>query len=133
MVIDIFSKFGWMARLRNKYAQSITDGFSEIIEPSNRKPNLVETDDSKENVNNLFDEFLNNQNIKRYSRNIALGAVFAERFNRIIRSFLKKPPFLAGNADCLSELPSVIKQYNNTIHNSTKRNQSMLLRNQTRN
>ena len=31
-----------------------------------------------------------------------------------------KPIFLAGNADWLSELSSVIKQYNNTIHNSTK-------------
>ena len=28
--------------------------------------------------------------------------------------------FLAGNADWISELPSVIKQYNNTIHQSTK-------------
>ena len=34
---------------------------------------------------------------------------------------LKKPIFLAGNADWLSELSSVIKQYNNTIHNSTKK------------
>ena len=33
---------------------------------------------------------------------------------------MKKPVFLAGNADWLSELPSVIKQYNNTIHHSTK-------------
>ena len=30
------------------------------------------------------------------------------------------PAFLAGNADSLNELPSVIKQYNNTIHHSTK-------------
>ena len=28
--------------------------------------------------------------------------------------------FLTGNADWLSELPSVIKKYNNTIHSSTK-------------
>ena len=33
---------------------------------------------------------------------------------------MKKPVFLAGNADWLSELPSAIKQYNNTIHISTK-------------
>ena len=33
---------------------------------------------------------------------------------------MKKPVFLAGNADWLSELPSAIKQYNNTIHHSTK-------------
>ena len=33
---------------------------------------------------------------------------------------LKKPVFEKGNADWLSELPSVIKQYNNTIHSSVK-------------
>ena len=33
---------------------------------------------------------------------------------------LKKPIFLAGNADWLSELPSSVKQYNNTIHHSIK-------------
>ena len=34
---------------------------------------------------------------------------------------LKKPIFLAGNADWLSELPTVTKQYKNTIHSSTKK------------
>ena len=33
---------------------------------------------------------------------------------------MKKRIFLAGNADLLSELPSVIKQYNITIHHSIK-------------
>ena len=37
---------------------------------------------------------------------------------------LKKLVFLAGDADWLSEIPSVIKQHNNTIHNSTKRKPS---------
>ena len=120
VVIDNFSKFGWTIPLKNKYGQSITDAFSQIIKTSRRKPNLLETDDGKEYVNKIFNEFLNNQNIKRYSRNTALGAVFAERFNRTIRNLLKKPVFLEGNADWLSELPSVIKQYNNTIHHTTK-------------
>ena len=33
---------------------------------------------------------------------------------------MKKPVFLAGNADWLSELSSVVNKYNNTIHNSIK-------------
>ena len=37
-----------------------------------------------------------------------------------MRNLLKKPVFLAGNADWLSELPSVVKKYNNTSHNSIK-------------
>ena len=120
VVIDNFSKFGWIIPMKNKYAQSITDAFSQIIKTSRRKPNLLETDDGKEYVNKFFNELLNNHNIKRYSRNTALGAVFAERFNRTIRNLLKKPVFEKGNADWLSELSSVIKQYNNTVHHSTK-------------
>ena len=120
VVIDNFSKFGWTIPLKNKYAQSITDAFSQIIKTSKRKPNLLETDDGKEYVSKIFNELLNNHNIKRYSRNTALGAVFAERFNRTMRNIFKKPVFLAGNANWLSELPSVYKQYNKAIHHSTK-------------
>ena len=75
--------------MKNKHAQSITDAFSQISKTSRGKPNLLETDDGKEYVNKIFSEFLNNHNIKRYSRNTALGAVFAERFNRILHNLLK--------------------------------------------
>ena len=56
--------------------------------------------------------------IEKYSRNKSLGAVFAERFTRTIRNLLKKPVVLKGNAEWLSALPSVFKQYNITIHHS---------------
>ena len=106
--------------MKNKYAHSIRDAFSQVVKTSKRKPNLLENDDGKEYVNKNFNEFLNSHNIKRYSRNTALGAVFVERFNRTISNLLKKPVFEKGNADWISELPSVIKQYNNTIHSSKK-------------
>ena len=120
VVIDNLSKFGWTIHLKNKYAQSITDAFSQIIKSSRRKPNLLETDDGKEYVKKIFNEFLNNNSIRRYSRFTDEGAVFAERFNRTIRNLLRKPVFEKGNADWISELPSVVKNYNNTIHHSIK-------------
>ena len=120
VVIDNFSKFGWTIPLKNKFAQSITDAFSQIFKTSTRIPNLLETDDSKEYPNKIFNKRLSKNNIKRYSRYTDKGAVFAERFNRTIRNLLKKPVFEKGKADWLSELPSVIKKYNNTIHHSTK-------------
>ena len=120
VVIDNFSKFGWTIPLKKKYAQSITDAFSQIIKTSRRKPNLLETDDGKEYVNKIFNEFLNNNKIKRYSRYTDKGAVFAKRFNRTLRNLLKKPVFLTGEASWINELPSVNKKYNNTIHHSIK-------------
>ena len=53
VVVDNFSEFGWTIPLKNKYAQSIRDTFSEIIKSSNRKPNLLETDDGKKYVNKI--------------------------------------------------------------------------------
>ena len=88
--IDNFIKFGWTTPLKNKYAQSITDVFSQIVLSSKRKPNLVETDDGKEYDNKNLNEFSNDHNIKRYSRNAALGAVSAERFIRTTRNLFKK-------------------------------------------
>ena len=119
-VIDNFGKFAWTIPLKNKYAQSITDSLTEIIESSQRKPNLLERDDGREHVNKIFNEFSSNNNIKRYSRNTTLGAVFADRFNRNNRNLLKKLVFEKGKADWLNELPSVIKQLNNKIHHWTK-------------
>ena len=121
VIIDNFSKFSWTILLMKKYAQSITDAFSQIIKTSRRKQSFLETDDGKEYVNKIFNGFLDANKIERCSRNTALGAVFAERLNRTIRNLFKKSNFSAGIADWLSELPSVIKKYNNSTHSSTKK------------
>ena len=86
---------------------------------SKRKPNLIETDRGKEFYNNIFQDFLNKNDIKLYSRNTSLGAVFAERFNRTIRDILKKIVFEQGDAKWIDILPTITKQYNNRIHSST--------------
>ena len=120
VLTDNFSKFGWTTPLKNKYAQSIRDAFSGIIKSSNRKPDPIKTDDSREYVNKIFKDFLSNNKIKRYSRYTDRAAAFAERFIRTIRILLKRPVFEKGNANWLSELSSIIKKYNDTIHNSMK-------------
>ena len=120
VVIDNFSKFGWTIPLKNKKAEIIKNAFENILKSSKRKPNLIETDDGSEFVNKLFTNLLNNKNIKRYSRNTSLGAVFAERFNRTIRDLLKKPVFEKGNGNWIDVLPTITKQYNNRIHSSNK-------------
>ena len=106
--------------LSKKNAQTIKDSFEKIIISSKRKPNLIESDRGKEFYNIIFQSFLNNNNIKLYSRNSSYGAVFAERFNRTIRDLLKKIVFEQGDAKWVDILPIITKQYNNRIHTSTK-------------
>ena len=120
VTIDNFSKYGWTIPLKNKNAQTIKDSFENILINSKRKPNLIETDRGKEFYNNIFQDYLNKNNIKLYSRNSSYGAVFAERFNRTIRDLLKKIVFENGDANWIDVLPTITKQYNNKVHSSTK-------------
>ena len=44
IVIDIFSKYLWIIPLKNKYSQTITNEFSNILTTSKRKPLKIESD-----------------------------------------------------------------------------------------
>ena len=120
IVIDNFSKYLWAIPPKNKYNQTITNEFSNILIKSKRKPVKIESDRGSEFYNSIFQNFLKLKNIHHYSRFTDKGPSIAERVIRTIRNLLKKPVFEKGNADWLSELPSVVKKYNNTIHHSTK-------------
>ena len=110
VTIDNFSKYGWTVPLKNKNAQTIKDSFENILISSKRKPNLIESDRGKEFYNNIFQDFLNKNNIKLYSRNSSYGAVFAEIFNRPIRDLLKKIVFERSDANWIDVLPIITKQ-----------------------
>ena len=120
VIIDNFSKFGWTVPIKNKNAQTIKDSFENISINSKRSPNLIETDRGKEFYNNIFQDFLNKNNIKLFSRNSSYGAVFAERFNHTIRDLLKRPVFEKGDGNWTDVIPIITKQYNNRLHSSTK-------------
>ena len=120
VIIDNYSKYLWAIPLKNKYSQTITDEFSNISTTSKRKPLKIEIDRGADLYNSIFRSLLKNKNIQHYSRFTDKVPPKAERVIRTLRNLLKKPVILAGNADWLSELPSAIKQYNNTIHSSIK-------------
>ena len=119
VIIDKYSKYLWGIPLKNNYSHTITEEFSKILTTSKRKPLKIESDRGSEFYNSIFQNFL--KNIYHYSRFTDKGPSKAERVIRTIKNLLKKPIFLVGNADWISELPSVIKQYNNTIHHSIKK------------
>ena len=43
-VIDIFSKYAWVAPLKNKKGVSIVDAFQKILDNSDRKPSKIWVD-----------------------------------------------------------------------------------------
>ena len=121
VIMDTFSKYLWAIQLKNKYSQTSTNEFSNILTTSKRKPLKIESDRGAEFYNNIFQNFLRSKNVQHYSRFADKGPSIAERVIRTVRSLFIKPVFEKGNADWISELPSVIKKYNNTNHNSIKK------------
>ena len=120
IIVDNFSKYLWAIPLKNKYSQTITNEFSNIITTSKRKPLKIESNRGSEFYNSIFQNFLKAKNKHLYSRFTDKGPSIAERFIRTIRNILKKPVFEKRRADWLSELPSVVNEYNNSIHHSIK-------------
>ena len=119
-VIDNFSKLGWTDPLKNENSITIKDSFENIRISSQKKPNLIESDGGKEIYNNIFQNFLNDNNIKIYSKNTSLEAVFAEKFNQTIGDLLERPVFEQGDSNWIHVLPTITKQYNKGKFSSTK-------------
>ena len=120
VVIDNFSKFAWCIPLKYNKSQTMKYSFENIPKSSKRKPKLIETDRGNEFYSSLFQNFLKNNNIRHFSRNTYLGAVFEERFNRTIRNLLERPVFEKCDCHCIDILLKITKQFNNRIHTSTK-------------
>ena len=112
VVLDNFSKVFWNVPRKNRNAQIIKDFFETNLIISKIKPNLIETDDGGDFVNKVFNNFLSKIKIKRYSRNMSLGAVFADWscFSRTIGDLLRKPVFEKGDGKWIDDLPIITKQ-----------------------
>ena len=57
-VIDIFSKYSWVAPLKDKKGVSIVNAFQNILDDSKRKPNKIWVDEGGEFYNNSFKKWL---------------------------------------------------------------------------
>ena len=120
IVINNFSEYGWVIPIKNKNSQTIKDSFENILTISKRKPKNLESDRGKEFYNSIFKSLLQINNINHYSRYTDKGPSIVERFNRTIRHLLEKPIFLNGDANWINILPTMMNEYNNKIHSSTK-------------
>ena len=66
MVIDIFSKFGWIRVLKNKRGDTVAEAFMSIFEEG-RVPKKLWVDKGKEFWNKNVDEVMKKFEVERYS------------------------------------------------------------------
>ena len=120
IVIDVYSKYVWAKPLKNKTGMEVAKNFELILKQLPSDPKLVQSDQGTEFYNKIFQKLLKQHNIKHYSVYSTMKACIAERFirtlkNKIYRLFTEK-----GTHKWIDLLPTIIKQYNNTIHSKTK-------------
>ena len=110
IIIDNCSKDSWAIPLKDKKNQTKTNEIMNILSTSKRGPLKLESDRGAKWYKSIFQNFLKTKNFQHYSRFTDESPSIAERVIITIRNLLKKPIFLAGYANWLSELPCVIKQ-----------------------
>ena len=119
MVLDVFSKYGWIVPLKDKKGETVAEAFKTIFKEG-RKPQYLWTDKGKEYYNKHVKELLDKNKITLYSTENEEKSSVCERWNRTIKSKMWKQFTVQGNTQYLDMLPKLVKQYNNTKHSSIK-------------
>ena len=119
MVLDVFSKYGWIVPLKDKKGETVAEAFKKIFKES-RKPQYLWTDKGKEYYNKHVKELLDKNKITLYSTENEEKSSVCERWNRTIKTQMWKQFTIQGNTMYLDMLPKILKYYNNTKHSSIK-------------
>ena len=115
LVIDTFSKYGWIVPLKNKQAQTIVKALNEIFKESGRRPGKLWTDKGRE----FFNENVRNL-VYLYATENEEKSSIAERWIRTMKEKMFKY-FTDNNTNkYIDVLPDLVEDYNNTVHSSTK-------------
>lgn len=137
MVIDTFSKYAWISKLKNKSGEEVTKAMKKILEEnSNRCPVNIQSDLGKEFYNSKFQQLMKHYHINHYSTFTKLKASIVERFNRTFLNLLWRRFSLQGSHKWLPHFEDIVHTYNRTRHRTIKmrpidvneHNQSLLLR-----
>ena len=119
MVIDVFSKMGWIVKLKDKRGESVAKALQSLFKEG-RKPKYLWTDKGKEFYNKHVKDLLDRNKITLYSTQNEEKSSVVERWNRTIKTKMWKLFTALGKTKYIDILPKLVKEYNNTKHSSIK-------------
>ena len=114
-VIDLFSKYAWLVRLKDKKGVSIVNAFQKILDSSKRKPNKTWVDQESEFYNSVFKKFMKDNDISMYSTYNEGKSVFAERYIRTLKNKICKHMTAFSKNIYFDVLNDIVDEYNNTM------------------
>ena len=113
LVIDTFSKYGWIIPLKNKQGKTVAKALKNIFEE--RKPEKLWTDKGTEFKNKDVKDL-----VELYSTENEEKSSIAERWIRTIKEKMWKYFTDNNTYKYIDVLPDLVEDYNNTVHSSTK-------------
>jgi len=115
-VIDLYTKFAWVRKLKNKTGTEVSKAFEDIMKTSKRKPKKLWVDQGSEFYNQVFKKMMKENDIDMYSTYNEGKAVVIENFNRTLKSKLLKVFTFNGNQKWANLIQNIVHDYNNKIH-----------------
>ena len=116
---DLFSKYAWVAPLKDKKIISIVHAFQKII-LKGRKPNKIWVDQGCEFCNKLFKKFLEINYIEMYSTYNEGKYIVAERFIRTFKNKIFKDVKAVSKNVYFDVLDDIVNKYKSTVHRAIK-------------
>ena len=121
LVIDIFSKYGWIVPLKNKKGETVANALKTIFKEG-RRPKKLWTDKGREFYNKDVMDLRNleGENIELYSTENEEKSSIVERWIRTMKEKMWKYFTDNNTYNYMNVLPELVEDYNNTVHSSTK-------------
>lgn len=110
-VIDVLSRHGWVAILKNKTKSSVAEAFHKIFRDVGRKPNTIWTDRGRE-----FNEKDIGVPLRFAYGPVKVGIV--ERFNKTLKHRMWYKLTKHQSNEWVDRLPKIVAKYNNTVHST---------------
>ena len=120
MVIDVFSKYGWIVPLKDKKTESVSLAFDKIFKKSKRKPEKLWTDKGSEFISKHFKDILKRNSIILYHTQNEEKSSVVERWNRTMKNKMWKMFSTNNNTVYWDKLEKLVNDYNNRKHSSIK-------------
>ena len=120
MVIDVFSKYGWIVPLKDKKTESVSLAFDYIFKKSKRKPEKLWPDKGSEFISKHFKDFLKRNNIMLYHTQNEEKSSVVERWSRTMKNRMWKMFSTNNNTVYWDKLDKLLDDYNNRKHSSIK-------------
>ena len=119
MVIDVFSKCGWIRGLKDKKPETVSKAFDDIFK-SKRKPRMLWTGKGSEFISKHLKDFLKKEGIKLYHTENEEKSSVVERWNKTMKNRMWKMFTVNNNTVYFDKIDKLVNDYNNSNHSSVK-------------